>query len=367
MKILKRYIIPALVWVLVVVYVVFAARMSRERIAQTVVGHVDIAVADSTADKRLVTSRMVREWLLHSGISTIGTPMSEVDFTGIEKLIARNGFVDKAVAYAATDGTLYIRVRQRQPAMRLMTDGYDLYTTHDGLVFGTPAASTVYVPVITGSYRPPFPPAFEGNARSHTDTLIYGNQGISSRISELKVLHAGEEKRLSELSKKRKAVKNSKLRKGFMENDEAYESRNKIFAEEKAAAVQKIEAEQRAVRAELKKIEQAVEQQQAAIKKEEKKYEDFLKLLNFVEWIENDDFWRAEIVQIIVDTTPGGAMAVELVPRSGAFTIEFGEPENADGKFARLLRFYRHGLNNIGWDRYSSINVACEGQVICRK
>lgn len=367
MKIFKRYILPALIWAAITGYVVCAAQLARTRQANSVVRSVEIEIADSTADRRLVTNRMVREWLLNGGVNTIGVPVREVDFTGIEKLITRNGFVDKAVAYAATDGAMYIKVSQRQPAVRFMTDGYDLYATHEGFVFGTPAASTVYVPVITGGYRPPFPPRYEGSARSHTDSLIYGSGGIAERIAEIDRQYAETEKQAARLKARYQSERRSKLRKRSFEKDESYKRRKADFDADKQVVLRRIDGERRETRAELQRMEVRRGELCAMIKKEEKKYEDFLKLLNFVEQIEDDDFWRSEIVQIIVDTTPGGALAVELVPRSGAFTIEFGEPDDVQGKLDKLMRFYRHGLQNIGWDRYSSINIACEGQVICRK
>lgn len=52
-----------------------------------------------------------------------------------------------------------------------------------------------------------------------------------------------------------------------------------------------------------------------------KRYEDFSKLTTFVKWMENDDFWRSEIVQITARTTESGAIDLELTPRSGNYTI----------------------------------------------
>ena len=92
-----------------------------------------------------------------------------------------------------------------------------------------------------------------------------------------------------------------------------------------------------------------------------------MKLINFVRWIEDDQFWGAEIVQIDASTTPSGALELELVPRSGNYTILFGSIENVEQKFDKLMRFYKEGLNNRGWDRYSTINIKYEGQVVCSK
>ena len=49
-----------------------------------------------------------------------------------------------------------------------------------------------------------------------------------------------------------------------------------------------------------------------------KSYEDFLKLLNFVVLVEKDDFWRSEIVQIVVAKGPDGAPRSNWYPARAA-------------------------------------------------
>ena len=117
-------------------------------------------------------------------------------------------------------------------------------------------------------------------------------------------------------------------------------------------------------------IERLGEQQEAERRKQkklEKSYEDFMKLLTFVETVEEDAFWGSEVVQIAAYTTSSGALEVELVPRSGRFTIRFGRLERVEEKFDKLVAFYRNGLENIGWEEYRTISVKYKGQVVCRK
>ena len=99
----------------------------------------------------------------------------------------------------------------------------------------------------------------------------------------------------------------------------------------------------------------------------EKSYEDFMKLLTFVETVEGDEFWRSEVVQITARTTPSGALEVDLTPRSGRYTILFGRLEEVDRKFDKLLRFYRNGLSTLGWETYRTIDVRYGNQVVCKK
>lgn len=79
--------------------------------------------------------------------------------------------------------------------------------------------------------------------------------------------------------------------------------------------------------------------------------------------IVNDKFWRNQIVQVnvLADGT------VELVPRVGEHIIFIGYPNGLAEKLKRLEKFYRYGLSQAGWNKYSYINLAFENQIICKK
>ena len=177
-----RYTLLTLLWVAVAAYIVFAASAVRRVRRTGTVGRLEIEVVDSSSQGHLVSAAMVRQWISHAGIKTLGTAVDAVDLTGIERLIARNGFVDKTVAYVSYGGTLHIEISQRKPLVRLLTDGMNAYVTAEGYVFAAPRASSLYVPVVTGSYRPPFPASYVGSVREHID-LRLGE--IDERIAEL--------------------------------------------------------------------------------------------------------------------------------------------------------------------------------------
>jgi cell division protein FtsQ len=51
----------------------------------------------------------------------------------------------------------------------------------------------------------------------------------------------------------------------------------------------------------------------------------------------------------------------------GEHIIFLGKPGNYDSKFERLETFYKKGLNQIGWNKYSRISLEFENQIICTK
>lgn len=82
-----------------------------------------------------------------------------------------------------------------------------------------------------------------------------------------------------------------------------------------------------------------------------------------VEIILANPFWRDQIEQI--DITQNHE--IQMVPRVGAHLLMLGDASNLQTKMERLYNFYEKGLSTIGWEKYTSISVAFEGQVVCRK
>lgn len=77
-------------------------------------------------------------------------------------------------------------------------------------------------------------------------------------------------------------------------------------------------------------------------------------------FLQKDKFWNAQIEQIHVTA----ANDLELVPRVGDHIIRFGKVERVKQKFAKLQTFYEKGLNQVGWNRYSVIDIRYGDQVI---
>lgn len=93
--------------------------------------------------------------------------------------------------------------------------------------------------------------------------------------------------------------------------------------------------------------------------------------------IMGDDLWRNQIEQINV--LPD--RSIELVPRVGEQIINLGQlPESKyknerrklvndfiNKKLTRLENFYKYGLSQAGWNKYSYINLEFDNQIICKR
>lgn len=90
-----------------------------------------------------------------------------------------------------------------------------------------------------------------------------------------------------------------------------------------------------------------------------------------------NELWRNQIEQINILPNKG----VELVPRVGNHIIYIGcLPETnlvekreqdisnfVNRKMTRLENFYKYGLSEAGWNKYSYINLEFDNQIICKK
>ena len=77
----------------------------------------------------------------------------------------------------------------------------------------------------------------------------------------------------------------------------------------------------------------------------------------------SDNFWRSQTEQLNVRDDG----SLELVPRVGSHIVCLGQPVDVKRKLERLRKFYRYGLSQAGWNKYSVINVEFENQIICKR
>ncbi|MBW6501520.1 MAG: hypothetical protein K0B05_09020 [Bacteroidales bacterium] len=82
-----------------------------------------------------------------------------------------------------------------------------------------------------------------------------------------------------------------------------------------------------------------------------------------VDYIRTNSFWSAQIDQIYVDNNN----EIDLVPRVGNHVIHLGPADDFRIKLNNLEAFYRKVLPEVGWNRYSVINLKYKDQVVCKR
>lgn len=76
-------------------------------------------------------------------------------------------------------------------------------------------------------------------------------------------------------------------------------------------------------------------------------------------FILKNDFWMAQVDQVNISN-----YEFELVPKLGNHVILFGNGNQVEQKFNRLLLFYKKIMNKTGWNYYSALDVRYDKQLV---
>jgi len=79
--------------------------------------------------------------------------------------------------------------------------------------------------------------------------------------------------------------------------------------------------------------------------------------------LESSDFWKNQVEHIHVDSKNEFVM----VPRVGNHKIIFGDISDATNKLARLEQFYKTSIGQKDWNKYATIDIRFNEQVVCKK
>jgi cell division protein FtsQ len=90
------------------------------------------------------------------------------------------------------------------------------------------------------------------------------------------------------------------------------------------------------------------------------KSEEGLQLKEMIEFINEDDFWKAQVAQIDIAKDA----KITIYPQVTGQRVEFGKAEDFEVKFKKLMIFYKEILPQRGWTKYERVNLQYEGQII---
>jgi cell division protein FtsQ len=90
------------------------------------------------------------------------------------------------------------------------------------------------------------------------------------------------------------------------------------------------------------------------------KLEEGKQLLEMIEFINKDKFWRAQVAQL--DIASNGK--ITIYPQMTGQRVQFGKAEDFELKFKKLMIFYKEILPQRGWTRYDRVNLEYESQII---
>jgi len=83
-------------------------------------------------------------------------------------------------------------------------------------------------------------------------------------------------------------------------------------------------------------------------------------ILAMIRFINEDSFWKAQVAQLHIDRDGD----ISILPQVTGQVVEFGRAQEIEGKFSKLMIFYKKILPQRGWTKYERVNLEYEGQII---
>jgi len=90
----------------------------------------------------------------------------------------------------------------------------------------------------------------------------------------------------------------------------------------------------------------------------DEKNQQIFELLKF---INEDEFWKAQITQLAIDRKGD----IVMYPQVGKQQIEFGQATDIEKKLSKLSVFYQKILPFKGWNTYNRVNLKYLNQIVC--
>ena len=352
-------VLTVVLWVGIVAYLAVASTHAIHQTDEITVDSIHVIIKD--ADRMSsITEPMVRSWVARSGVKAKGEVVGDVNTAELQRFISNQVLVKEARVWIDMRGVLGVEVSQHKPIARIKTNnGYDFYLTDEAWILPPTTTYAAHVPVITGDIQFMMPTGYYGNYEQIKERMIDEYVQQKSELdSSILQLRGG----LTQLKKQRAETKAMKA--GRLWREERRKALEKNKSDLLAQNDHDIAEQEKKIADSEKKQLRLVENQ----KKSAKRYLYLYKLLNFVKFVEDDPFWRAQIVQInVVNSEVYDSPQVEITPRVGRHVACLGEIEQAEQNLKKLMLFYREALAWEGWDGYNYIDLRYEDQIVCSK
>lgn len=105
---------------------IFLVSFSARRHACKPVAQISIDI-DHSPNNRFVNDKLVRSLLDGGEMNVSSTPVGNLNVFDIEQLLNRNPFVKQSQVFSDVDGTLYVKISQKIPVMRINTGSEEYY------------------------------------------------------------------------------------------------------------------------------------------------------------------------------------------------------------------------------------------------
>jgi cell division protein FtsQ len=151
---LKKIIHIGIVFLLIVYFIFIVIfinpNLNREKCTKVVV---DIAGNDTVS---YVSTMQVYSFLKEKKLDPIKKNMLEINTKTIEKTLEKHGFIKKAEVYKTIGSAVRIKIYQRIPILRIISNNIDYYIDSDRKIISIPVGFAVCVPLASGIFDEKF-------------------------------------------------------------------------------------------------------------------------------------------------------------------------------------------------------------------
>lgn len=188
-----------MIWIvfLLITALILVSAVSRKK--NSFADNTSVEVVPLESGEKLLSDRDVRQNLLRAFGNTLeGTELASLEVERMERVLEEDPFVLDAETYVGQSNTLHVRIRQREPVLRILDNrGGNYYLDKDAAKMPVSRNYTARVIVATGNIAP-YTADFQKKKRNslkdvfHLTNYLLADPVWSTFIQQIHVNNAGE-------------------------------------------------------------------------------------------------------------------------------------------------------------------------------
>jgi cell division protein FtsQ len=163
-----------MIWVLflLITALILVSAVSRKK--NSYADNTSVEIVPLESGEKLLNDREVRQTLLRAFGNTLeGTELASLEVERMERVLEEDPFVLDAETYVGQSNTLHVRIRQREPILRILDNrGGNYYLDKDAAKVPTSRNYTARVLVATGNIAP-YTADFQDKKRNTLKEVFY--------------------------------------------------------------------------------------------------------------------------------------------------------------------------------------------------
>ncbi len=148
---MKNNLFNILKWILLSAYLIVILGFSENKRNSLICKDFRITIE---GEHKFINEEIVKDLLINNGIILDSCLIDNINFDNINRTVRAHPAVLTTQTYSDFSGTIYIRIKQRNPLLRVMTkDNNSFYIDTEGYKMPLSNHYTAHVPILSGSIK----------------------------------------------------------------------------------------------------------------------------------------------------------------------------------------------------------------------